>query len=82
MLAVSGNFTVELPNKLINICLVSHLNFQYWKKTQHKQNFLKLDIYISDKILQAVPALKGLSGEIMLYRGWASDLYFTLGSVQ
>lgn len=25
MLAVPGNFTVELPRKLINICLVSHL---------------------------------------------------------
>lgn len=52
MLAVSGRFIAELPRKLINICLVSHLDFQYQKNTQHKLNFFKLDIYISNKILQ------------------------------
>lgn len=81
MLAVSGNFIVELPRKLINICLVFHLECQYWKDTEHRQIFLKWDIYVSNKILQTAAAVKGLSGEIMFCRGWAGDLSFTLGSI-
>ena len=82
MLAVPGNFTVELPRKLINICLVSHLDCQCQEKIQHKWNFFRIDISTGNKTLWIVSAWKGWRGEKMFYRGGASDLGFTLGIIQ
>lgn len=61
MLAVPGNFTVELPRKLINICLVSHLDCQC-QKIQHKWNFFRIDIYMGQQNTMDCISLKRLKG--------------------
>jgi hypothetical protein len=78
-LAVSESFIVELPKKLTNICLNSHLDFfSVPKKYTAQEEFLQTRNLHHQ---QNFTAFETLSTDTKLCRESAGDLYSTLDIV-